>query len=234
MGANQEFTYAFSTVPAEILSGQDIITEAQQVQHQGQTWLIPGLGLTPVPVYLTMITSMFMHGSFAHLFGNMLYLWVFGDNLENRMGHLRYLIFYLLCGVLASLAHVFFTYLMGKDTMVPSLGASGAISAILGGYLVLFPRRQVRVWAFWFVFSVPAIITLGLWIVMQLVSGFGSLYGEGDGVAYAAHIGGFIAGMLLVKFFDAGILNPLKSKDSYYVTPTDPTQEEDPYNQKRY
>jgi membrane associated rhomboid family serine protease len=127
MGGNEKFTYAFSTVPAEILTERIL-----------RRCLEP----TPVPVYFTLITSMFMHGGWAHLLGNMLFLWVFGDNIENRIGHIRYLIFYLVCGIIASLSHVFVS---GSDSLIPSLGASGAISGVLGGYLLLFPSRRVRV-----------------------------------------------------------------------------------------
>ena len=190
MGGNEKFTYAFSTVPAEILTGKDIATGV--------------LEPTPVPVYFTLITSMFMHGGWAHLLGNMLFLWVFGDNIENRIGHIRYLIFYLVCGIIASLSHVFVS---GSDSLIPSLGASGAISGVLGGYLLLFPSRRVRVIMGYGVTTVPAFIALGLWIVFQVINGMGLLGGEetGGGVAYAAHIGGFIAGLALIKLFDIGI-----------------------------
>ncbi len=117
------------------------------------------------------------------------------------MGHIKYLLFYLLCGLIASLSHVMLTAVMGKQSFIPSLGASGAISGVLGGYLWLFPKNIVRVWVFAFVMRVPAFITLGLWIALQLFSGYGSLGGEGGGVAYAAHIGGFFAGLILVNFF---------------------------------
>src|ERR1051325_11697281 len=132
LGSNDRFTYAFSTVPQEIISGRDVKTPDRVVEHPvtGQELLIPGLQPTPGSVYLTLLTSMFMHGGFAHLFGNMLFLWVFGDNLEDRLGRVRYLIFYMLCGVLASLAHVFSTAAFsdgGSGMLVPSLGASGAI-----------------------------------------------------------------------------------------------------------
>src|SRR2546421_11548445 len=154
LGTNEKFTYAFSTVPAEILTGRDIRTPDRLVEHPvtGQQLLIPGLQPTPFSVYLTLIVSMFMHGGIAHIAGNMLFLWIFGDNVEERIGHLRYLIFYLVCGVLASLAHVFMTTIlaataaMGGDNssiLVPSLGASGAISGVLGGYILLFPSRRV-------------------------------------------------------------------------------------------
>jgi membrane associated rhomboid family serine protease len=204
-GTDANFTFAYATVPAEILTGQDIITQPQILHDQitGQRIDMPGLQVTPIPVYLTLFTSMFMHGGFAHLFGNMLYLWVFGDNLENVMGHTKYLLFYLLCGLLASLAHVFTTAYMGQDPLIPSLGASGAISGVLGGYVLLFPRRQVRMWLFFiFTVAVPAVLALGIWILFQIINGMGMLGGaEAGGVAYTAHIGGFFAGFLLVKLF---------------------------------
>jgi membrane associated rhomboid family serine protease len=152
---------------------------------------------------------MFMHGGIAHIAGNMLFLWIFGDNVEDRMGHLRYLVFYLLCGVLASLAHVFITAAFASDQsgmLVPSLGASGAISGVLGGYLVLHPRRRVTVFLFRFLTDVPAYVAIGIWFAFQLVSGLGMLGGgsQQGGVAYAAHVGGFVAGLVLVKVFTIG------------------------------
>jgi membrane associated rhomboid family serine protease len=171
--------------------------------------VLPGLQPTPISVYLTLFVSMFMHGGIAHIFGNMLFLYIFGDNVEDRMGHLRYLVFYLLCGVIASLAHVYATWMFATDPaslLIPSLGASGAISGVLGGYLLLYPRRRVTIMQFWFVAHVPAYIAIGLWFVFQLISGLGILGGgsQQGGVAYAAHIGGFIAGLVLVKFFTIG------------------------------
>lgn len=205
MGSNDHFTYAFSTVPAEIVLGRDIVTESRIVTmpETGQQFLIPGLEPTPINVYLTTITSMFMHGGWMHLAGNMLYLWIFGDNIENRLGHVRYLVFYLLCGIIASLSHVAVTFFSPSNPLVPSLGASGAISAILGAYLLLFPARRVNMLLlFRIVFAVPAWVALGFWIVLQVVSGL-RMFGSGsDGVAYAAHIGGFLAGMLLIRSFD--------------------------------
>jgi len=204
-GANERFTYAFSTVPREIVSGEDVTTPDREVQDpvSGDRFRAPGLQPTPVPVYLTLLTAVFMHGGIMHLFGNMLYLWIFGDNLEGAMGHGRYLGFYLLCGLAASLAHVFVTAAFGGNQLIPSLGASGAISGVLGGYLVLFPKKQVRVIMLRMLTSVPAIVAIGLWFVFQLVSAAGVL-GSGSqqgGVAYGAHIGGFIAGLALVKLF---------------------------------
>ena len=205
MGTNHEFTFAFSTVPAEILGGQDLVTAPQVIEDpvSGDRLQIPGLQPTPGSVYLTLLTSMFMHGSLMHLFGNMLYLWIFGDNLEHRLGRLRYLLFYLTTGLAASLAHVFTTRLTGGDPMVPSLGASGAISGVLAGYLVLYPHRRVRVILLRMITEVPAIVAIGLWFLFQLVSGIGMLGAgaQAGGVAYAAHIGGFLAGFLLIKLF---------------------------------
>jgi membrane associated rhomboid family serine protease len=189
LGSNDGFTYSFSTVPAEILRGHDIVTPARTVEYMGQTVTIPGLGPTPGSVYFTLFTSMFMHGGIAHIAGNMLFLWIFGDNIEDRLGHAKYLVFYLLCGVIASLAHVFTTGVFASQEssmLVPSLGASGAISGVLGGYLLLHPKRRVT--------------------VILFISGLGMLGGgsQQGGVAYAAHIGGFLAGLILIKFFDSG------------------------------
>ncbi len=211
LGTNEHFTYAFSTVPLEIITGRDIVTESRILVHPvtGQRLLIPGLEATPLSVYLTLFTSMFMHGGLAHIGGNMLFLWIFGDNIEDRLGHVRYLAFYLICGLIASLAHVFTTAAISQNQsgmLVPSLGASGAISGVLGGYLLLHPSRRVTVILFRFLTDVPAYIAIGIWFAFQLVSGLGLLGGgsQQGGVAYAAHIGGFIAGLVLIKLFDMG------------------------------
>jgi membrane associated rhomboid family serine protease len=204
IGQNVPFTFAFSTVPGEILSGNDIVTNSRIIEdpYTGQSVEMPGLQPTPVSVYLTLITSMFMHGGVAHIAGNMLYLWIFGDNLEDAMGHLNYLIFYLLCGILAGLSHVFTSAYFTESLLIPSLGASGAISGVLGGYMLMFPSRSVHVWLLWFIISVPAFLAVGLWFAFQIINGLGTLGGnEAGGIAYAAHIGGFIAGLVLVKFF---------------------------------
>ena len=211
LGTNELFTNAFSTVPLEIITGRDVVTQSHIILHPltGQRLLVPGLQPTPVSVYLTLITSMFMHGSLAHIGGNMLFLWIFGDNVEDRLGHLRYLVFYLTTGILASLAHVITTVATATDPnalLIPSLGASGAISGVLGGYLVLFPHRRVTVLQFYIATEVPAWIAIGMWFVFQIISGLGVL-GEGaaqGGVAYAAHVGGFVAGLILVKLFGIG------------------------------
>ncbi|MGQ0603851.1 MAG: rhomboid family intramembrane serine protease [Anaerolineales bacterium] len=205
LGENARFTYAFSTVPQEIVTGQDVVTRDQTVNYGGQLYTVPGLQPTPISVYITLLTSMFMHGGLAHIGGNMLFLWIFGDNIEDYLGHVRYTIFYLTTGLLASLAHVASTFLLGQDPLVPSLGASGAISGVMGGYLLLFPQRRVTVFLLRFLTQVPAIVAVGLWFVFQLISGLGLLGGGDDGVAYAAHIGGFIAGLVLVKFFALGL-----------------------------
>ncbi len=199
-GSNDRFTYAYSTVPQEIRTGRDVVTSDRTVvdEASGQRYVQPGLQPTPVPVYLTLLISMFMHGGLMHIAGNMLYLFIFGDNIEDRLGHLRYAVFYLVCGVLAGLAHV----LTNLDSTIPSLGASGAISGVMGGYILLFPTRRVRVIMLQMVTQVPAYVALGLWIVLQLVEGYVS-QGRG-GVAYAAHVGGFIAGLVLIKLFALG------------------------------
>lgn len=204
LSGDNPFTYSYSTVPGEILSGHDIVTDAQVVTDSvtGQRFSIPGLGPTLIPVYFTLITSMFMHGGIAHIAGNMLYLWIFGDNIENALGHKRYLLFYLLCGIIASLSHVFVTKILGQSLLVPSLGASGAISGVLGAYILLFPRRRVTMLFIRFISHVSAFWAIGIWIVFQIISGLGMLGGsDTGGVAYAAHIGGFLAGLLLIKLF---------------------------------
>ncbi|PYQ67210.1 MAG: rhomboid family intramembrane serine protease, partial [Acidobacteria bacterium] len=178
LGSNERFTYAFSTVPKEIVTGHDVaepvtIKDPVSGEVAGTVQLEP----TPIPVYLTLITSMFMHGGIAHIFGNMLYLWIFGDNVEDALGHLRYLIFYLVCGVIAGLSHVFSTVAFGGNPYLPSLGASGAISGVLAGYLLLFPRRRVRVIVFRTIQEVTAIWAIGIWFVFQLISGIGVLGG---------------------------------------------------------
>ena len=178
-GALQSFIQAWGVVPREFTTGHDIAPTI------------------PLPVWTTLLTSMFLHGGWMHLGGNMLYLWIFGDNLEKVMGHARFLIFYLVCGIAAAITHIVFS---GGST-IPTVGASGAISGVLGGYMVLFPRNRVRVLTRGGIMAVPALVVLGFWIVIQLISGFGSIAStaETGGVAYLAHVGGFLAGLLLVK-----------------------------------
>jgi membrane associated rhomboid family serine protease len=132
------------------------------------------------------------------------------------MGHKKYFFFYLLCGILASLSHVFTTAFIGQGLLIPSLGASGAISGVMGGYLLLFPGRSVRLWILWGIFSVPAFIAVGLWFAFQVMNGIGILGGEeAGGVAYAAHIGGFLSGLILVKLF-TNPKRPVEEQQAFY------------------
>jgi rhomboid family protein len=207
-GTNESFTMSFATVPKEIVTGRDVITEphieVERTPEGVQQVREPGLGPTPIPVYLTLITAMFMHGGLAHLAGNMWFLWIFGDNIEDDVGRVRYLVFYLLCGILASLAHVAASA-GGPNAEIPSLGASGAISGVLGGYIVLHPLRRVTVLMLRVIMNVPAYVAVGIWFLFQLVSGLGVLGGStGGGVAYMAHIGGFVAGAALIHPFLIG------------------------------
>lgn len=211
LGENNQFTYAFSTVPYEIVTGQDAVTPNQRYEHpiSGQRYEAPGLQPTPISVYITLLTSMFMHGSIMHIAGNMWFLWIFGDNVEDHLGHGLYLAYYLLCGLLASLAHVFATVLVygvdSQEALVPSLGASGAISGVLGGYVLLFPHRPVTVILFRLLTQVPAWVAIGIWFGFQVLSGLPMLGGQDTGgVAYAAHIGGFVAGVALMVPFTLG------------------------------
>ena len=197
-GGNNAFTYAFSLVPREITSGIDLSGIQLVHDSMGHTSELR-LYSSPVSVYFNFLTSMFMHGGVAHIFGNMLFLWIFGDNIENLIGHLRYAVFYLVCGFAAALAQV----LMEPNSIIPMLGASGAISGVLGGYILMFPQRPVRAVIFYFFTTVPAFVAIGIWIVYQFVLGYTTPAGEG-GVAYTAHIGGFIAGLALIKLFAIG------------------------------
>ncbi|HVP19462.1 MAG TPA: rhomboid family intramembrane serine protease [Spirochaetia bacterium] len=206
-GTNERFINAYSAVPLKVLTGRDIVTRDHVVldPNTGQRVVVPGLQHTPIPTWLTILTSMFMHAGIAHIAGNMLYLFIFGDNVEDRLGHFRYLLFYLFCGVAASLSQISVTKLTGGDMRVPSLGASGAIAGVLGGYLLLFPRNRVRVILFRFITTVPAILAIGVWFLFQVVSEIGMLGQDaGGGVAYAAHIGGFASGFITVKLWGAG------------------------------
>lgn len=182
-GALQSFIQAWGVVPHEYTAARD---------------LPPAI---PLPFWTTLITSMFLHGGWMHLGGNMLYLWIFGDNLEKVMGPVKFLLFYLACGIAAGLAHIAFS----GASNVPTVGASGAISGVLGGYLVMFPNNRVRVLTRGGVVALPAITVLGFWILIQLINGIGSLgvNAETGGVAYMAHIGGFVAGIVLVKLLAA-------------------------------
>jgi len=195
-GAGQGFLSslcAFGAIPADItgsLTPGAVIQLAPEVACQAA-----GLG------WLTILTSMFMHGGWMHLIGNMWFMWVFGNNIEDSMGHVRFVVFYLLCGFLAALAHI----LTDPGSVIPTVGASGAISGIMGAYLVLYPRVRVYTLFFLVVFvrviPLPAWVILLQWIILQLISGVGTFGAEGGGVAFWAHIGGFVAGLILIKLF---------------------------------
>ena len=190
-GAIQAFVSAWGVVPREYSAGTDIVPHI------------------PAPYWSTLVTSMFLHAGWGHLGGNMLFLWIFGDNIEHRIGHLRFIIFYLACGLAAGLAHIFFN----SSSMIPTVGASGAISGVMGGYLLLFPRNRVYVLTWGGVATVPAMLMLGLWIVMQFINSVGSVAvtpeTEEGGVAYIAHVGGFVMGLLLAPLFAGRRRTPL-------------------------
>jgi len=182
--SNEVFVYTYGAIPAVVFGNVQLPQE-----------------LMSLPAYGTLFSSMFLHGGWMHLIGNMLYLWIFGNNIEDVMGHAKFIMFYGICGVVAALSHA----LIDPESTIPMIGASGAISGVLGAYLLLYPRARVLVFIpigfFIQMIYVPAAVVLGLWFVMQLLSGGMSLGHEGGGVAFFAHIGGFIAGMILIGFF---------------------------------
>ena len=195
--AGGPFTYAYSVVPYEITHNVDLV-QPVRVPDGPVVPQFPG----PSPIWLTILTSMFMHGGLMHIAGNMLYLWIFGDNIEDNFGHAKFLIFYLVCGIAASFAHI----LVDPDSVTPSLGASGAIAGVLGAYLIMFPRNRVRallpLGIIWTTVELPAIVVLGFWIVIQIFSQYTASFKPGEGgVAYMAHIGGFAAGVALCFLF---------------------------------
>jgi membrane associated rhomboid family serine protease len=198
INSNVAFDGAFSLVPREVTSGVDLIGNVDVKSAGGKIIGEINHFANPISVYFNFLSSMFMHGSIMHIGGNMLFLWIFGDNIENRVGHIRFAIFYVITGIIAALAHI----LTDSSSVIPMLGASGAISGVLGGYLLLFPNKQVRAIMFSFMMTtVPAFVALGAWIGLQLLQ---SYLGGGGGVAYMAHIGGFIAGLALIKVFAIG------------------------------
>ena len=193
-GGNEAFTYGWSVIPQEIVTGEDLVGTEVVRSPEGDVQIPEAPG--PTPIYLTILSAMFMHGGYLHLFGNLLYLWIFGDNVEHRFGSGVFLSFYLISGVAATLAQVF----LDPTSVVPNLGASGAISGVLGAYLVLFPRNRVRAILLYFIVSVPAVVAIGLWIVFQFINGYGAIMASEEtvgGVAYGAHIGGFVAGIVM-------------------------------------
>lgn len=190
--------YTFALIPAELFHGQNINSIPSE-------WLLADEAqpaIRNIPTFLTLFTHMFMHGGFMHLLGNIWFLWLFGDNIEDRMGSFRFIIFYLVAGVVAALSHG----LTGTSSVIPMIGASGAISGVIGAYIVLFPYARIHTLFFFFFFffttiRIPAFIFLGLWFLGQVFYGFSSLGVEGAGVAFFAHIGGFIAGVIMVNLF---------------------------------
>ncbi|HUS14785.1 MAG TPA: rhomboid family intramembrane serine protease [Chloroflexia bacterium] len=197
MFGSEASVMAYGTIPREITQGVDLGPNCRNCAGLPEQ-------LISFPVYVTLLTSMFMHGGYMHIFGNLLFLFIFGDNVEDAMGHLGYTIFYLACGMVANFAQIF----TDPNSPVPGVGASGAIAGVMAAYLVMFPRAQVRVLAgLYGIIRVPALFMLGFWFVTQLLSGVGSLAttsATGDptgGVAYWAHIGGFVAGLVLVWVF---------------------------------
>jgi membrane associated rhomboid family serine protease len=200
--ASQLFVYQFGAIPAVVTGDQSL----------------PG-NLVAVPPFLSIFTSMFLHGGWMHLIGNMWYLWIFGNNIEEAMGSLRYLLFYIICGFLASLSHI----LSNVGSTLPSIGASGAIAGVLGAYILLYPRARVLTLIFLGFFIrllyIPAGFILGFWFILQLLSGSMSGGQQGGGVAFWAHIGGFIAGVLLVGVFkkrNVRFFNPPQHRVGYY------------------
>ncbi|MEA2650782.1 MAG: hypothetical protein QOI85_503 [Chloroflexota bacterium] len=206
--SGEAFTYGYSAVPFEITHGVDLVGPSE-ITVGGESVQIPQEP-GPYPIWLTLLTSMFMHGGWLHLAGNMLFLWIFGDNVEHRIGHIPYLAFYLVAGVIASLAQI----VVSPDSSIPTLGASGAISGVLGAYLVMFPTNRVTVLFLRFPMRVPAIVAIGLWAVFQFISGIGALGAEeaGGGVAYMAHIGGFVAGVVAGLVFRAVFSEPRRPR----------------------
>ena len=209
---NPTKTFPFVTIGFIILNC--VVFFYQVSLGKGQKQFVVDLGAIPwelthftntrqsllISPYLSIFSSMFLHGGFLHLGGNMLYLWIFGNNIEDAMGHLRFVLFYILTGILAGAAHVF----NDPDSMIPMIGASGAISGILGAYLILYPKARVLTLLIlgWFIHMVkiPAVIVLGFWFVIQILNGL-LTESSGGGVAWFAHIGGFVAGLVLVGIF---------------------------------
>jgi membrane associated rhomboid family serine protease len=188
-----------------LLNALFFLVEMQGGESFVEKWaFVPSRFLaSPSTEFLTLFTSMFMHAGFMHLGGNMLYLWIFGDNVENRFGKLPYLIFYLVCGLGATFAQTFFD----PQSSIPNVGASGAIAGVLGAYILMFPQEKIKVLAGRSIVLIPALAVIGFWFLLQFTSGISSLYsatGNEGGVAYMAHVGGFLSGlaiaMVLTKF----------------------------------
>jgi membrane associated rhomboid family serine protease len=196
--AGETFTYGYSAVPYEITHGTDL-TQASMVDIHGKDFPIPQYP-GPHPIYLTLLSSMFMHGGWMHILGNMLYLFIFGDQIEDLLGHAKFLFFYLACGLAAAFAQIIYN----PDSIIPTLGASGAIAGVLGAYLIKHPTNRVRVLMGRYITHMPAVVVLGFWIVLQIFSQVSTPAGQASGVAYMAHIGGFAAGVALVLILGRG------------------------------
>lgn len=206
---NPTRTVAFVTMTVIVLNALAFIYELSLPAKHGLDALFADFALIPAAVtnapspasYATIFTSMFLHGGWLHLIGNMLYLWIFGNNIEDCMGHFRFVLFYLLCGIAAAATQIS----TGPDSLVPMIGASGAVSGVLGAYLILFPRARVLtlipIWIFIRLVYLPAWMLLIFWFVLQLVSGAATAGKQTGGVAFWAHIGGFVAGMILIPVF---------------------------------
>ncbi len=195
------FVYQYGAIPAVVFGYADLPVEIMAVSP-----------------YASLMTSMFLHGGWMHLIGNMMYLWIFGNNIEDVMGHVKFIMFYALCGIIAALSHA----AIDSESAIPMVGASGAISGVLGAYLLLYPHARVLVLIPFGFFTqmiyVPAGIVLGLWFLMQLFSGGMIARNQGGGVAFFAHIGGFVAGMVLIPLFKHShvrLFNPANSQSQY-------------------
>jgi membrane associated rhomboid family serine protease len=201
----EAFITSWGAIPYEITHAVDIVGP----DPEASIYHTP----TPATHYATLLSSMFIHGGFFHLFGNMLYLWIFGNNIEDLLGPIKFLVFYLLCGLLASLTHI----VMQPGSTIPTVGASGAVSGVLGAYLLVYPRARVLTLVFLVVFVrmivLPAGVLLVFWFIMNAMSGFASLGMRGAGVAWFAHVGGFLAGMALLKIMAGGGLARRKRVD---------------------
>lgn len=235
LSLGEAFIHGYSMVPREIIEGRDLtekeyitrkqevvirdpVTRQGRVVAQEQRLAIPQYP-GPTPIYLTLITSMFMHGGWIHLIGNMMFLFIFGDNVERAFGHGLFVFVYVLCGLAADGLHI----ATGPDSIIPTLGASGAISGVLGAYICMFPFNKVKVWMGWYwgVVELPAIAVLGFWIVQQFLSGIASItpHEHAGGVAYWAHIGGFGAGLIFAGV--AQLVFALKDTRADRVFPDD-------------
>jgi membrane associated rhomboid family serine protease len=194
LNLGERFIASYAAIPLELSTGTDI-TATKYISVQGERFPIEH-GPGPRPIYLTLLTSMFMHGSWGHIIGNMVYLLIFGDQIEDRYGHFKFLFFYVFTGVVAGVAQV----LADPSSILPCVGASGAIAGVLGAYFVMYPANTVRVLIFRDIIHLPAFIVLGFWGVMQVLGHFGNPT-SGGGVAYMAHVGGFVAGVVVASLY---------------------------------